>query len=292
MTAGIAPGARIALGLTSSAQSLGDMLDPRASAAFLTAGGDAALTPEFRADSAIALQQALAPGVTLGLHAEQGRVEGDGAVRDPLRADALRAREGGYRLVGASLGGRAGPARLVLGVDHVAEDSTALGARFDPLYGAQSARTIMAGSTLSVALDRWTLGGSYRHGWTRAAAGGLLDRGGRLRSAAWSVEAIGASLFGAGDRLALRHARPLRVEASDFALTVPTGYDYATGAATMGRQSLDLTPRGREGVTELVYAAPAAGGWLTANVYRRVQPGHSAAVPDDMGLALRFEAGF
>ncbi len=291
MMAQVAPGARIAVGLASGAHALDAMLDPRASAAFLTAGADSVLTPEFRADSAIAMRQALAPGLMLGIHAERGRVAGD-SLRDPLRADAAGARDGGYRLAGASLGAHAGPARLTIGVDHVAEDSTALGARFDPLFGAQSAETIMAGSALSVVRGGWTLGGSYRHGWTRAAAGGLLERGGRLRSAAWSVEAIGHALLRSGDRLALRHARPLRVEGSDFALTVPTGYDYATGAATMGRRSLDLTPRGRESVSEIVYAAPAAGGWLTANLYRRVQPGHSAAAPDDMGLAVRFAAGF
>ncbi len=290
MMARVAPGASVAIGLASGASSLDAMLDRGASAAFLTAGADTVLTPEFRADSAVAVRQALGSGLVLGLHAEQGRVVGD-SLRDPLRTETA-ARDGGYRLAGASLSGRSGPARLTIGIDHLAEGATALGARFDPLFGAQSAETVMAGGALSLERGGWTLGGAYRHGWTRAAAGGLLDRGGRLRSAAWSVEAIGSALLRSGDRFALRHARPLRVEASDFALTVPTGYDYATGAATMGRRPLDLTPRGRESVTEIVYATPAAGGWLTANLYRRLESGHGADAPDDLGLALRFEAAF
>lgn len=287
VAARIAPGARIALGLSSGTATLDALLGPDRSAAFLTGGGASALSPEFRPQAAVAVRQTLGSGLFLGIHAERGRVH-DAS----LRRDAVDAREGGYRLAGASLSGTAGPASLTLGVDHMAEDASALGARFDPLFGAQSADTVMAAASASLRAGRWTLGGGYRRGWTRAAAGGLLDRGGRLQSAAWSVEAVGGGMFNARDSLALRFAQPLRVEASDFALSVPTGYDYATGAVTTGRERLNLAPAGRERVAELVYGAPVAGGWLTANLYRRAQPGHVASAPDDLGIALRFRSGF
>lgn len=287
VAARIAPGAHLAFGVSNGAGTLEALLDPEPSAAFLASGGAFALSPEFRPEAAVAMRQALGRGLILGLHAERGRVR-DASPR--LRGSD--AREGSYRLAGASVRGAAGPASLTVGVDHLAEDSTALGARFDPLFGAQSAQTVMGMASASFRAGQWTLGGSYRHGWTRAGAGGLLDRGGRLRSAAWSVEAVGSALLTARDSFALRLAQPLRVEASDFALRVPTDYDYATGAVTFDRTRFDLTPAGRERVAEIVYAAPAAGGWLTANLYRRVQPGHVAAARDDMGMALRFEADF
>ena len=75
-------------------------------------------------------------------------------------------------------------------------------------------------------------------------------------------------------------------------LTLPVGYDYSTLQASFGRQFVSLAPTGQERDIEAAYAAPVAGGYLSANAYWRKEPGHIETAPDDVGLALRFSRKF
>jgi subtilisin family serine protease len=291
IAARIAPGTDIAVGLATGAAPLGAMLDEAGRPPFLVARDDATLTADFRANSAVRLQHALGGGLGLFVTAEQGRIERDrrpGSGVTGARMDDPRYEAAGFGLVW----GR-GPLDLSASASRIAESGTALGARFAPILGAQSATTTVASlSARLVPGGGWTLAGEWRRGWTRAAPGGTLREGGRLTSEAWGVEARRARLLHPQDSLSLGFTRPLRVIASNFPLTLPVAYDYASGTATEGVQRLDLVPRGREQVLELAYARPLGAGWLTANLYRREEAGNIAISPDDIGGAIRFELSF
>jgi hypothetical protein len=291
IAARIAPGTDIALGLATGAAPLGAMLDEAGRPPFLVARDDATLTADFRADRAVRLQHALGGGFGLFATAEQGRIEQDrwpGSGVTGARMDDSR-----YDAVGLGLAWGKGPLDLSASASRIAESGTALGARFAPILGAQSATTTMA--SLSARLmpgGGWTLAGEWRRGWTHAAPGGTLRQGGRLTSGAWGVEASRAGLLHPQDSLSLGFTRPLRVIASNFPLTLPVAYDYASGTATEGVRMLDLVPGGREQVLEIAYARPLGAGWLTANLYRREEAGNIAISPDDIGGAIRFELSF
>jgi hypothetical protein len=291
IAAQIAPGTEIAVGLATGSAPLGAMLDEVGRPPFLVARDDATLTADFRADRAVRLQHALGGGFGLFATAEQGRIERDrhpGSGVTGARMDDPR-----YDAAGLGLAWGRGPLDLSASASRIAESGTALGARFAPILGAQSATTTMASLSARVMPGGgWTLAGEWRRGWTRAAAGGTLRDGGRLTSEAWGVEASRARLFHPQDSLSLGFTRPLRVIASNFRLTLPVAYDYASGAATEGVQRLDLVPRGCEQVLEIAYARPLGTGWLTANLYRREEAGNIAAAPDDIGGAIRFELSF
>jgi hypothetical protein len=291
IAARIAPGTDIAVGLATGSAPLGAMLDEAGRPPFLVARDDATLTADFRANSAVRLQHALGGGLGLFVTAEQGRIERDrrpGSGVTGARMDDPRYEAAGFGLVW----GR-GPLDLSASASRIAESGTALGARFAPILGAQSATTTLVNLSARVMPGGgWTLAGEWRRGWTRAAAGGTLRDGGRLTSEAWGIAASRARLFHPQDSLSLGFTRPLRIISSNFRLTLPVAYDYASGTATEGVQRLDLVPRGREQVLELAYARPLGAGWLTANLYRREEAGNIAISPDDIGGAIRFELSF
>ena len=291
IAARIAPGTDIALGLATGAAPLGAMLDAVDQAPFLIAREDAVVTAEFRADRALHVRQALGHGLSLFAAAEQGRIAQDRRVT--FDAPAGLTGSDHYDAYGLGLTWVRGPLGLSASATRIAEAGSALGARFAPIFGAQSAATTMA--VLSARLmpgGGWTLAGEWRRGWTHAAAGGALRDGGSLTSQAWSIEAGRAGLFDRLDRLSFGITRPLRVIASDFRLTLPVAYDYASATATDGIRTLDLVPRGREQDMELAYARPLGAGWLTVNLYRREQADNIASWPDDIGGAMRFELSF
>jgi hypothetical protein len=291
IAARIAPGTDIAVGLATGSAPLGAMLDEAGRPPFLVARDDATLTADFRANSAVRLQHALGGGLGLFVTAEQGKIERD---RHPGRGvTGARMDDPRYEAAGFGLVWGRGPLDLSASASRIAESGTALGARFAPILGAQSATTTVASlSARLVPGGGWTLAGEWRRGWTRAAPGGTLREGGRLTSEAWGIAASRARLFHPQDSLSLGFTRPLRIISSNFRLTLPVAYDYASGTATEGVQRLDLVPRGREQVLELAYARPLGAGWLTANLYRREEAGNIAISPDDIGGAIRFELSF
>ena len=99
---------------------------------------------------------------------------------------------------------------------------------------------------------------------------------------------VKADLFGRDMRTALRVAQPLRVAQGGIDLTLPVGYDYATGVTQIAVQRLGLAPDGRELDVEGSVGQPLFGGWLSSNLYWRQNPGHMADLPDDVGGAVRF----
>ena len=57
-------------------------------------------------------------------------------------------------------------------------------------------------------------------------------------------------------------------------------------------QALDLSPSGRELDVEARYALPLGPGELRTNLFWRRDPGHFAALPDDVGAAVRYGFSF
>ena len=118
-----------------------------------------------------------------------------------------------------------------------------------------------------------------------AAGPGIISRG-------WSADVTKSGVFGRFDSLGLRVSQPLRVEGGGIALTLPTGYDYATLLPTFGTSTLSLTPQGREIDGELAWRGQFLGGEAAASVYYRTDPGHVATLPDDKGVALKWSKRF
>ena len=103
-----------------------------------------------------------------------------------------------------------------------------------------------------------------------------------------------AGLFARGDRFALRAMQPLRVRAGGYSLNLPVTYDYATLTPGYALRTFSLAPTGRELDVEAVYALPVlrGAGSLSGNAFFRRQPGHIAAAPNDLGVAVRLSLGF
>jgi subtilisin family serine protease len=94
-------------------------------------------------------------------------------------------------------------------------------------------------------------------------------------------------------RLSFVIAQPLRVEAGSAALRVPTGYDYATRQSVFSNPVATLVPDARE----LDFELGLSGRFgpfehVQLNGFHRLNPGHLANVPDDMGVLLRWQTNF
>jgi hypothetical protein len=124
-----------------------------------------------------------------------------------------------------------------------------------------------------------------------AGTGALVEQG-RLSSDAWAFDLARQNAFRAGDKLAFRMMQPLRVRSGGFDLSVPTSYDYQTGAVGYEQRPFSLAPTGRELNYELAYGVRALGGQLGANLFLRTEPGHIEDADADMGAAIRFTLGF
>jgi hypothetical protein len=132
----------------------------------------------------------------------------------------------------------------------------------------------------------WTGTLSGRRGWTGFT-------GGSLTTDAYALDLVKAGLLSDRDSVGLRIAQPLRVESGGVSMMLPTSWNYATETATQTLSTMSLSPSGREIDSELSYATSLRNGArLGANLYFRRQPGHIAALPDDIGGALRFAFTF
>ncbi|HEX7858102.1 MAG TPA: S8 family peptidase [Sphingobium sp.] len=288
----IAPGAELALGFASGGEMLRGMTGDATDGAFLVARTTDLLTSDFRAERSMRLRWRVGPGIyalATGELGHVGHVDRDSVwtPRSAWRRDGL------YTAMGMGAELVKGRFDTSLTASQVLESGTALGARFSPIMGAQSGRTILLDATLRFdAGNGWSLGGKWRRGWTHAAAGGALRDGGSITSEAWSVTAGRQGVLSVRDSLSLRLSRPLRVIASALNLVLPTSYDYASGEVVEGVQSLDLRPHGREQSVEAAYATPLGTGWLSANLFHRIQPGNIATLPAETGGAFRYNWTF
>ncbi|MBB3991266.1 hypothetical protein [Croceicoccus naphthovorans] len=285
----IAPNTQLAFALRQGAQGLEASLAGKVRPAFLLAGeGGSNLGFTARGDGAVAVRHAMGP-LGLTVSAETGDVWTDRIAHDGFD----RGQQAGFARYGGALDWSRGAVDLAVGASWLAEDETVLGARFADSIGAGGAESLFFDATAGwQPAPGWSLTADYRRGFTMPQAAGMVESGSRFQSSAWSVDAQKVGVLLRGDALGLRIAQPLRVENGGIALTLPTGWDYATETATFGRRTLSLTPSGREIDGEVRWTGPWMGGNLTASLFYRRDPGHVASIADDKGAALRWYAKF
>lgn len=289
----LSPGASVALGLRTGFTTLERRFSDRGGPSFLMAqhGFDAGQA-DMRAISAFALSHSLGAGLRLTGGFERGDMVAL-ARRRVVTPDPAPDRAAPYHAISMTLWLERRAFGLTGGVTLLDEPASALGARFSPTLGAQSARSLF--TRLGLTADPGAgimLSANWQRGWTRAAAGGALRDGGSLTSQSWSADLARRNLFAPGDLIGLRIAQPLRVIASRFTLTLPDAWDWEKDVATDRAVPLDLTPRGRQRDYELSYGRGIGRGWLGANLFLREESGNIAGMPDDVGLALRWSMGF
>lgn len=291
ISAAIAKDTRFSLGIRQAAAGQVAALQGMHSGAFLTAT-EARLEGSFErvADSSFAVRRQIGGfGVT-------GSAEfGDASLFERVGAEFNRngPRRYPYSVVGLSLDRQGGPAKLALGASWMREDETILGARFADFIGRNGARSLFVDGNGEMQLGRnWSLGASWRQGWTYANGSSSLTRASLLKSNAFSFDITRANAFASGDRLAFRIAQPLRVASGGLSLNVPVAYDYATLTPTFGVRRFSLAPTGREISSELAWIVPLDGGYFSSNLFWRQEPGHFESAPDDVGVALRLQFDF
>ena len=206
-----------------------------------------------------------------------------GAARDPLPA----------RSFALAADRRIGPVDAILAATWLNEDASMLGAAFAPAFGMRGADTLFldASAGLNIAAG-WRMGAAWRQGFTRAHTGGLIAAGSAFASNAWNLDLSREGVFETGDSFGFRLSQPLRVTGGGIGLTLPVAYDYATLATTFGTRFISLAPSGREIDGELAWRGALWGGDASASLFYRTDPGHYAGLPDDKGVALRWQRDF
>ncbi|HEU4705090.1 MAG TPA: S8 family serine peptidase, partial [Sphingomicrobium sp.] len=269
----------VALGFSEGAKAMERRLSGAEAGAFLIAK-DISADPGFaaRRDGSLALRRNLGPvGVTLS--AESGDVWNE------VKTSATGSP---YRWTSVSVDRNFGRTWLSAGLSRLDEKQTLLGGRMGKALGGGGSNSLFLDVEARRELGKgWTASLSGRRGWTDFA-------GGRFETGAYGFDLSRQGVLGWDDRLGLRLSQPLRVESGGFAMMLPTGYDYATGAATSSLSRFSLTPSGREVDAELSYGSSLLGdrGWIGGNLFIRRQPGHIARADDDYGAAIRFTLGF
>ncbi|MEY3201036.1 MAG: hypothetical protein RIR70_586 [Pseudomonadota bacterium] len=175
----------------------------------------------------------------------------------------------------------------------------------DALLGAQGASVLrMEGrlqsrfATLDGAVklrDGWAGFASYTLMTTPAqanAADSLITAHSSLRGDAVSFGLMRADAFKSGDRLSFAVSQPLRLRSGSLDFDLPQAQDE-NGNLQFAKQSVGLSPAGREVRTELRYAAPAGrDAQISTFLMHRASPGHDATAPDDLGVGLRWSKLF
>ena len=291
VSAAISKDTRFSLGIRQPAAGQVAALQGMPGSSFLTAT-EARLESGFEraADSSFAIRQ------QLGSFGLTGSAElGDARLFERAGAEFIRSgtRRYPYSVVGLSLDRQVGPAKLAVGASWIREDETLLGARFADFIGRNGARSVFVDGNGEVRLDRdWSLGASWRQGWTYANGSASLTGDSMLKSNAFSFDIARANAFASGDRLAFRIAQPLRVTSGGLSLNVPVAYDYATLTPTFGVRRFSLAPTGREIASEASWMVPLHGGYFSSNIFWRQEPGHFETAPDDIGIAFRLVMDF
>ena len=193
-----------------------------------------------------------------------------------------------YSMTTLSVERRIGAAKVSVGGARLIEGETVLGGRFADVIAATGSASFFADLEGSLDLGSgWSLTGAYRRGWTSVRGGPSFLDGGALTSDAFSLDLAGSGLASPGDSFGIRVGQPLRVRSGGLLLTLPTGFDHATGRTDFGDRTMSLVPIGRELDVEASYARRFLGGALSLNAYVRRDAGNIAE-RNDAGLLVRF----
>ena len=134
----------------------------------------------------------------------------------------------------------------------------------------------------------------------RGNGGAIVVSGSQIAERkAWSLDHHPrvASFAAAAIRLGLRISQPLRVSGGAIRFDLPVALGLcAAESALLGRQSLlNLTPEGREIMTELAIGVPrCSGGWDLGRVrlFTAASRAISQSAPDDVGAVITLSSSF
>ncbi len=287
----MAPGTRFSLGIRQAAAGQVAALQGMSGPAFMTTA-DAQMNVGFDRvlGQSFALRHQLGRfGLTGSVEAGEGRLFEHGDAKFTRKSPNRYP----YSTVGVSLDRQFGPAKFAIGANWMREDETVLGAHFANFIGQNGGRSLFVDGRGDIALiGAWSLGASWRQGWTDANAAASLMRQSSMHSNAFSLDLSSGNILTHHDRIAFRIAQPLRVVRGGLALNLPVAYDYATLGTTFAIRQISLAPKGREIASELSWSVPVRRGSFSSNLFWRQEPGHFENAPDDMGVAFRLQFDF
>lgn len=135
-----------------------------------------------------------------------------------------------------------------------------------------------------------TLGNTAAYENTGAS---LIDSASASGTAAWSLGLAQKDLLRDGDALGFTMAMPLKVMTGSMQISTAVAQSQVDGSLQYATQSVSLQPTGTEKDLELAYATPMRfGGTLTAMAQVKLQPGHDAQAPTQLGLGVRYLRSF
>jgi subtilisin family serine protease len=165
----------------------------------------------------------------------------------------------------------------------------------DGLGLGRGAQTLRSALGMRYGFGRsWQLSGSMELGQSRIDGTGnaLVQSVDGLATSQWHIALQKSGLLG-GDVLALQLRQPLRVEGGSASLNLPGSFSYATMRAATTRRTVSLSPEARELDVELGYHINTRVlGDMQLNLFRRINPGHSASTADDNGAAVQWQWPF
>lgn len=288
----IDPSTDVAFAFSEGSEGIVAQLQGHDRPAFMIARG--ALSDEglYRSDDgSVALRRDLG-GLGLTVSAGSGSVRLDQETRFAEQI-GLRPERYGVTNFGLGLDRTFGDVEAALGLTWMSEEDTVLGARFVDALGARGANTLFFDASAGWNIGaNWRLGAAVRNGFTRADTVGTVVQGSNFRTLGWSADIERRGLFSQFDRLGLRISQPLRVEQGGLNFNLPIAYDYGTESATFGIRRFSLSPSGRELTGEMAWSGPLWGGDASASVFYRTDPGHFSTLPDDQGVAIRWNRKF
>ncbi len=155
---------------------------------------------------------------------------------------------------------------------------------------SQTAFMTLAGS-FQVA-PKTTLSAMASLGMTSAydnGAASLIEGASSSQTAAWSLGLAHKDVWRNGDALGVTLAMPLKTLSGNLKVYSAVSQSQVDGGLQYASQSASLAPTGTERDLELAYATPLRiGGKLSMLAQLRMQPGHDADAPHQVGVGLRY----
>jgi subtilisin family serine protease len=186
----------------------------------------------------------------------------------------------------------------VLTLGHLQETNSVLG-----LSGAGALALDAKGQTSFMTLagsfqlaSKTTLSAMASLGMTSAydnGAASLIEGASGSQTAAWSLGLARKDVWCHGDALGVTLAMPLKTLSGNLKVYSAVSQSQVDGSLQYASQSVSLAPTGTERDLELAYATPLRiGGKLSMLAQLRLQPGHDADAPNQVGVGFRYVREF
>ena len=125
------------------------------------------------------------------------------------------------------------------------------------------------------------------------ASTSLIDGASASKSMAWSLGLSRQDILRHGDKLGFTLSMPLRTGSGTMQMTTAVAQSQLDGSLQYATQSVSLQPTGMERDMELAYSTPMRfGGQLSALLQAKLQPGHDAQAPTQVGLGVKYVRSF